>query len=102
MNNKGIFEKIINELYQPLWGKWYIKEYIDSGAKSEVYKIAANRGQRIDECALKIEIITAEDHLFFDDKEKQAYLERELEMFNNETNIMLKLHNSPYVVRYYD
>lgn len=51
---------IEQQLSQPLWGSWYLKERIGSGSFSFVYRAEARRFNRTDYAAVKIEPITAD------------------------------------------
>ena len=55
-----IHEIIRNQIKQPLWDNWYIKEELGRGATGVVYRIEAKRENRTDVSALKIEPIIAD------------------------------------------
>lgn len=93
---------ILEQIKQPLWDNWYIKEEIGTGASSVVYRIEAKRENRIDVSALKIEPIVADETLYADDEKRKAFLERKRLEAENETTIMYKLRTSPNIVLYED
>lgn len=101
MDRNEITKFIKNNLKQPLWGNWYIKgEEIGSGAFSSVYIVEAKRMNRLDRAALKIEPVTAEGQLFFDEERKRSFIEHRKKMIENESKIMYKLKKCPYIVSY--
>lgn len=102
MNIDKIFSFIEGNIEQPLWGNWYIKEKIGSGAFSAVYRVEAKRLNRIDQAALKIEPITAGDTLIFDEKRKRDCIEKKKKLAENESTIMYRLKRCPYIVAYED
>lgn len=96
-----IIDIIVEEIKQkPIWGNWYIKEKIGSGAFSAVYRVEAQRRNRIDVSALKIEPIIATDTLFFDENRKKSYIEQRMNQVEMESEIMSKLKKCPYIVTY--
>ena len=99
MDHHELIEQIIKQIEQPIWSNWIIKEKIGTGNFSEVYKIEANRGGRIDYAALKIEPLVATETVYVPE-DKKIYIEREWNKAKNESDIMYKLRNCPYVVRY--
>lgn len=96
------FKEIMKEIPQPLWGNWYITDKIDSGAFSEVYRIEAKREGRTDVSTLKIVYIVLDDEIVCDDEQKKMLLEQKYREAVNETSIMYKLKNCPYIVSYED
>lgn len=95
-----IEQKIMPQIKQPLWESWYIKEKIGSGSFSVVYRIEAERPSGIDVSALKIEAITADGQIFSDSTRKSTFLNNKKQMAVNEVQIMKKLRDCPYIVRY--
>lgn len=97
-----IHEIILQEIQQPLWDSWYIKEEIGRGASSVVYRIEAKREQRTDVSALKIEPLVADEDVYTDPVQRADFLEKKRIDAENETTIMYKLRRSPYIVWYED
>lgn len=96
-----ILDEVLNQIKQPLWENWYIKEKIGSGAFSAVYKVEAKRStNRTSVAALKIEPITVDGKLFMDEERKRAYLEQKRAAVETEASIMYSLRKSPYIVTY--
>lgn len=100
MNAQEIISLVKSHVKEPLWENWYIKEKIGEGTFSVVYKIEAKRPTRTDSSALKIEAITSDGSLFYDETRKRSYIETRKLMIQNESEIMYKLRNSPYIVTY--
>ena len=95
-----IEQEILPKIRQPLWESWYIKEKIGSGSFSVVYRIEAQRPGGTDESALKVEAIASDGQLFSDDIHKSTFLNDKRQMAVNEAQIMKKLRDCPYIVRY--
>lgn len=95
-----IEQQIRPQIRQPLWESWFIKEKIGSGSFSVVYRIEAQRPGSVDEAALKVEAITAEGQLFSDEERKTTFLNDKRSLAVNEAQIMKKLRDCPYIVRY--
>lgn len=97
------FRAIINEIPQPLWGSWYIKEKIETGVHSEVYRIEAVKSERIDYSSLKILplVIDNADTEYSEEQEK-ALLEEMRQEVIKENMVMHKLIKCPYVAGYLD
>ncbi len=100
MKINEVLDEIIHQIRQPLWENWYIDEQIGSGAFSAVYRIHANRRNRVDVSALKIEPIVAGDNLFLDDEKKLRYIEKKRESVESEANILYKLRDCRNIVSY--
>ncbi len=100
MNIQEISSIIKTHVKEPLWQNWYIKEKIGEGSFSVVYKIEAQRPTRTDYSALKIEVITADNSLFYDEARKRSSIEARKITVQNESAIMYRLRNSPYIVTY--
>ena len=100
MNRDDILLLAKEKIIQPIWGNWYIKEKIGNGSFSAVYRVEAKRMNRIDQSALKIEAITAEDTLFIDSEKKKSLIEQKRAQVENESLIMYQLRKSPYIVGY--
>lgn len=100
MKINEVLDEIIHQIQQPLWENWYIDEQIGSGAFSAVYRIQANRRNRIDTSALNIEPIIAGDNLFLDDEKKLRYIEKKRESVENEAAILYKLRDCKNIVSY--
>ncbi len=99
---EDIFKIVLEQIKQPLWSNWYIKEEIGSGASSVVYRIEAERGGRTDVSALKIEPVTLGDVLIDDDARIEEQLEKKRLEAVNETTIMYNLKDCRYIVGYQD
>ncbi|MBQ8182120.1 MAG: DUF5050 domain-containing protein [Ruminococcus sp.] len=97
-----IHEIIRNQIKQPLWDNWYIKEELGRGATGVVYRIEAKRENRTDVSALKVEPIIADEAVYVDEAKRREYLERKRREAENETTIMYKLRSSPNIVLYED
>ena len=52
----SIILQVRNSLRQPLWNNWYIKELLGTGSFGAVYRIEAQRMNRTDVSALKMEL----------------------------------------------
>ena len=100
MQINDIIEKIIEQVKQPLWENWYIKEKIGSGAFSSVYRVEAERLERTDVAALKIEPVTIDEMLVLDIDRAKAMLDDRRKSLVREASIMLKLRECPNIVRY--
>ena len=101
MDIHDIIEQIIKpQIKQPLWESWYIKEKIGSGSFSVVYRIEAQRPGGIDVSALKVEAIMPDGQIFSDTSRKTTFLNNRKQMAINEAQIMKKLRDCPYIVRY--
>ena len=78
MKLNDTMEKILEQIQQPLWEHWYIKDKLGSGAYSCVYRVEAQRSRtRINTAALKIQPITANGREFINESDKRAYIERQ-------------------------
>ena len=77
MSKMSLCEDILSQIRQPLWENWYIKEKIGSGAYSAVYKVTAQRMNRTDVSALKIEPIVPDDETAADEEKRKAFLEKQ-------------------------
>ena len=97
-----IHKIIRDQIKEPLWDNWYIKDQIGSGASSVVYRIEARRENRVDVSALKIEPIFADESVYVDEERRRDYLEKKHAEAENETTIMYKLRSSPNIVLYED
>lgn len=97
-----IHEIIKNQIKQPLWDNWYIKEELGRGGSAVVYRIEARRENRTDVSALKVEPIVADESVYVDETRRMEYLERKRREAENETTIMYKLRSSPNIVLYED
>lgn len=97
-----IHEIIKNQIKQPLWDNWYIKEELGRGGSAVVYRIEARRENRTDVSALKVEPIIADESVYVDEVRRKEYLERKRHEAENETTIMYKLRSSPNIVLYED
>ena len=97
-----IHKIILDQIQQPLWDSWYIKEEIGKGASSVVYRIEAKREQRTDVSALKVEPLIVDENVYTDDRQRMEFLEKKRIDAENETTIMYKLRRSPYIVWYED
>jgi len=101
MDIHDIIEQIIKpQIKQPLWESWYIEEKIGSGSFSVVYRIEAQRPGGIDVSALKVEAIMSDGQIFSDSSRKTTFLNSRKQMAINEAQIMKKLRDCPYIVRY--
>ena len=68
------FRAIIDEIPQPLWGSWYIKDKIESGVHSEVYRIEAVKSERIDYSSLKIQpIVIDNDDITYSEEQERLF-----------------------------
>ena len=103
MKMNDTIEKILEQIQQPLWEHWYIKEKIGSGAYSCVFKVEAKRSsRRVNSAALKIQPITANGREFINEDDKRAYIERRKARADSEAEIMLDLRRFPNIVFYED
>ena len=96
-----IYEIILSDIKQPLWSNWYIKKNIGNGTFSKVYRIEAERFDRTDVSALKIEPVISEE-TFFNEEQKKNFIERKKLIVKNESDIMYALRDCPNIVRYED
>ncbi|MDE5582213.1 MAG: hypothetical protein K2J08_00705, partial [Ruminococcus sp.] len=83
--NDSLISIILQQIKQPLWENWYIKEKIGSGAFGAVYRAEAKRQNRIDISALKIEPVVADGQMISDEEKKKIYLENRRKMIENES-----------------
>ncbi len=95
-----ISEKIIPQIKQPLWESWYIKECVGTGGFSAVYRIEAQRTNRIDVSALKIEPIIGDERFMQNEERYQSFLENKRKEYENESGLMYKLRHCPNIVKY--
>lgn len=102
MSKKSLCEHILTQIRQPLWENWYIQEKIGSGAYSAVYKVTAQRMNRTDVSALKIEPIVPDEDTAADEEKRIAFLEKHKALSENESTIMYSLRNCPNIVSYED
>ncbi len=103
MKLNDTIEIILQQIQQPLWEHWYIKEKLGSGAYSCVYKVEAKRtARRTDVAALKIQPITSQGRVFVNDSDKRSYIERLKARTDSEAEIMLDLRRFPNIVFYED
>ena len=103
MKLNDTMEKILEQIQQPLWEHWYIKDKLGSGAYSCVYRVEAQRSRtRINTAALKIQPITANGREFINESDKRAYIERQKARVDREAEIMLELRRFPNIVFYED
>ncbi|MBQ9899087.1 MAG: serine/threonine protein kinase [Ruminococcus sp.] len=102
MNNTELIEQILSQIRQPLWENWYIQEKIGSGAYSAVYRVTAERIQRTDVSALKIEPLVPGENTLGDEERMRRSVEEKRELCVNESTIMYELRNCPYIVAYED
>ena len=102
MSKKSLCENILTQIRQPLWENWYIQEKIGSGAYSAVYKVTAQRMNRTDVSALKIEPIVPDEDTAADEEKRIAFLEKHKALAENESTIMYSLRNCPNIVTYED
>lgn len=101
MKINDTIEQILEQIQQPLWEHWYIKEKIGSGAYSSVYRVEAKRSERrTDVAALKIQPITANGRQFVNESDKRAYIERQKKRADAEAEIMLDLRRFQNIVFY--
>ncbi len=101
MDIRDVIEQVIKpQIKQPLWENWYIKEKIGSGSFSVVYRIEAQRPSGLDVSALKVEAIMSDKQIFTDSFRKTTFLNSRKQMAINEAQIMKKLRDCPYIVRY--
>lgn len=99
--NELIMNQIVPQIKQPIWDSWYIKEKIGAGGFSVVYRVEAQRISMVDEAALKISAIVS-DRSFSSEEKKKSFLEKQKVNAENETIILKKLRDCPYIVRYED
>ena len=102
MSKMSLCEDILSQIRQPLWENWYIKEKIGSGAYSAVYKVTAQRMNRTDVSALKIEPIVPDEATAADEEKRKVFLEKQKALAENESTIMYSLRNCPNIVTYED
>lgn len=102
MNTNELCELILKQIKQPLWENWYIQEKIGSGAYSSVYRVTAERLQRTDVSALKIEPVVPDESALGDEEKRRKSVEEKRELCMNESTIMYELRNCPYIVAYED
>ncbi len=97
------FRAIIDEIPQPLWGSWYIKDKIESGVHSEVYKIEAVKSERIDYSSLKIQpIVIDNNEITYSEEQEKALLEEMRQEIVKENKVMHNLIKCPYIAGYLD
>ena len=96
------FKAILDEIPQPLWGSWYIREKLETGAHSEVYKIEAKKSERIDYSSLKILPIVLDDGVIYSEEHEKLLLEEMRQEIIEENKVMHKLINCPYIAGYLD
>lgn len=102
MNRDSIINEMLQQLPQPLWESWYIKEMIGTGSFSAVFRAEAVRMKRVDSAALKIEPIIPDERFADDEKRSLTFLERKRADIEEESTIMYKLRGCPNVVAYED
>lgn len=104
METNELHNLILEQLRQkqPLWSNWMIGEKIGSGAYSSVYKITAERSDRVDTAAMKVEPIVPSENAMRDEERKKRSVELKRELVINESNIMHKLKHCPNIVAYED
>ena len=100
MNTDMIINEILQQIPQPLWENWYIKEKIGSGSFSSVYRVEAKRVNRVDEAALKIEPIFPDERFANDEERSLSFLEQKRKDIEEESAIMYKLRDCPNIVSY--
>lgn len=100
MDTNKAAELIADTVRQPLWENWYIKDKIGSGTFCNVYRIEAERINRTDTAALKIEPILAEERFSDNEERKISYIEQRKKSVVNETEIMYMLKDCPNIVAY--
>ncbi len=96
---EDLIKQILLQINQPLWSDWMIKERIGIGSFSEVYKIEAKRNGKKFVSALKIEPLVA-NRVAYSKKDKEQYIEKAVELAENEINIMYQLRDCQNIVRY--
>lgn len=91
---------LMKEIPQPLWDNWYITD--DDGSAKEFYRVEAKRGGRTDISTLKVQFIVLDEEFQGSNEQCQALLEQKRQEAVNETAVMYKLKNCPYIVGYDD
>lgn len=102
VKNSQLIDTILKQIKQPLWENWFIQERIGTGAYSAVYKVTAQRMNRTDVSALKIEPIVPDPSQKLDEAGKKRYIEEHRALAVNESTIMYSLRNCPNIVSYED
>lgn len=97
-----IHKLIRDQIKEPLWENWHIKDEIGRGATGVVYRIEANRSGRQEICALKVVPIIADEFVYPDPQKRTSYIERKRREAENETNIMYDLRDCQNIVGYRD
>lgn len=100
MDNKKLAKIILDQINQPLWDNWYIEDEIGTGSYSTVYRIKAERMNRTDISAVKIQPIIPDENTLNDKEKKHRSLEERRDLAVNEADIMFKLRGCPYIVEY--
>ena len=102
MNIDKIIEEVLQQIPQPLWENWYIKEKIGSGSFSSVFRVEAVRAKRVDSAALKVEPILPDERFSADEERSLSFLKQKRADIEEESTIMYKLKDCPNVVGYED
>lgn len=102
MNIDKVIEEVLQQIPQPLWENWYIKEKIGSGSFSTVFRVEAVRAKRVDSAALKVEPIMPDERLASNEERSLSYLKQKRTDIEEESTIMYKLKDCPNVVGYED
>ena len=100
MDKKELADIILGQIKQPLWDNWYIEDEIGTGSYSSVYRIKAERLNRTDISAVKIEPIVPAENTLHDKEKKRRSLEQRRNLAVNEADIMFRLKGCPYIVEY--
>ncbi|WP_024860358.1 serine/threonine protein kinase [Ruminococcus flavefaciens] len=102
MNIDKIIEEVLQQIPQPLWENWYIKEKIGTGSFSSVFRVEAVRAKRVDSAALKVEPILPDERLASNAERSLSYLKQKRADIEEESTIMYKLKDCQNVVGYED
>ena len=95
--------------HEPLWGEWHVGELIGRGSFGEVYEIYKEENGRRIEAAVKYISIPKNEQdketaynrgLAEDEQSLRKFFETRANVFSKEAELMMKMRNSQYVVRY--
>lgn len=96
---EDLIKQILEQIEQPLWSYWIIKEKIGVGSFSEVYRLEAEQDDNTVVSALKIEPLVS-NRIAYSKEDKEQYIEKVIKLAENEINIMYQLKGCPNIVQY--
>jgi len=95
--------------YEPLWGSWYVEEFIGKGSFGSVYKVSKEElGYKYTSAVKLISVPTeeqyqeAETSIGIDQKALYSYFSDIVKTIVNEVNVMYQLRGNTNIVNYED